>query len=87
MADFYSSVRIYKLCFGLTQCALGFVPRMLSIRLPVAETTGTTMLITTQTPPIMYINEAKGLGGQLGFNSTGYINSISPNREAANTHF
>jgi len=60
---------------------------MLSIRLPVAETAGTTMLITTQTPPIKYIPEATGLGGQLGFNSTGYINSISPNREAATTQF
>jgi hypothetical protein len=82
MADFYLSVRIYKLCFSLTQYALGFIPRMLSFILPVAETAG-----TTQTPPIKYIPEATGLGGQLGFNSTGYINSISPNREAATTHF
>jgi hypothetical protein len=74
MADFYSSVRIYKLCFSLTQYALGFIPRMLSFMLPVAESTGTTVLFTTQTPPIKYIPEATGLGGQLGFNSTGYIN-------------
>jgi hypothetical protein len=67
MADFYSSVRIYKLCFRLTQYALNFIPRMLSNRFPVAETTE---LFTNQTPPTKYL-EPLDWGGQLVLNQGG----------------